>query len=439
MKLTQRHLEPRIHEALDAFRVVVLHGARQCGKTTLARQVSDARGGTYVTLDDDAVRDAAIGDPHTFIRSQRFPLVIDEVQLAGDRLIRMIKQAVDAEPTPGQFLLTGSTNFLTVPTISESQAGRARILRLWPFSEAELAEAPSRLAGWFDEPPTPAASRGLTRNDYLELVCRGGYPEVTRLDPAARHGWVESYAETVTQRDIATLANIRKTAALPRLLTWVAANTSSEINIANAARDLGIDRATILSYLEWLEAVFLVHQIPAWSRNLATRAVRRARLHLTDTGLAAHLLGTTPAALAAPTAPATGALVESFVVNEIARQCATSGSAIKLSYYRDNHDHEIDLILERSDGAVIALEIKTTSSPNASQLRHVEWFRDKLDSSEPGTFRGGIMFHAGPQSVTVGDRLHLMPIDTLWSSPSQTGVDRPQTTQMPAVVQPTCN
>ena len=149
MELVDRQLGPRIEEALEWARVVMLHGARQCGKTTLARLIAARREGTYVSLDDEAQREMALADPLTFLLGHRHPLVVDEAQLGGDRLVRAVKQLVDAEPTPGRFLLTGSTNFLTVPTISESLAGRVQIFRLWPLSQAELAgAAPSAIDGW---------------------------------------------------------------------------------------------------------------------------------------------------------------------------------------------------------------------------------------------------------------------------------------------------
>lgn len=411
-----RHLDPRVDEALDTFRVVVLHGARQCGKTTLVRQITERRGGTYVTLDDDAVRQAATADPRTFLTSQRFPLTIDEVQLGGDRIIRMIKQLVDEDPVPGRFLLTGSTNFLTLPTLSESLAGRVRILRLWPFSEAELAGVLPRIESWFEDIPIHNSEFG--RDDYLELICRGGYPELTGLSTSSRHAWIESYIETVTQRDIAALADIRKVSALTRLLRWAAANTSNQVNITNAACDLAIDSATVTSYLQWLETVFLVHQVSAWSRNLSARAARRPKIHLTDTGIGSDLLGMSAEALRSPTAVATGPLLESFTINEVSKQLAAGSTPIDLSHYRDNNQREIDLILECRDGAALAIEIKATSSPDLRQLRHVQWFRDKLDQVTPGAFKAGILLHCGSQSGTVGDRLHLVPISSLWTSPS---------------------
>lgn len=415
MEQVPRHLEAQVHAALDNFRVVVLHGARQSGKTTLARLVTGQRDGTYLTLDDDATREAALADPRSFLNSQTTPLTIDEIQLGGDRVIRMVKQLVDEDPMPGRFLLTGSTNFLTVPTISESLAGRARILRLWPFSEAELNRHPSTVEDWFIDVPHERLL--LERDDYLRLACRGAYPEMVNLDVEARHAWIQSYVETITQRDIAALADVRKVSALPRLLRWVAANTSGEINVTAAARDLGIDRATAMSYLQWLEAVFMVRQLPAWSRNLSARAARRAIFHLTDTGLAADLLGLGPETLRVPTAVATGPLLESFVVNEIAKQLSSGATAVEQSHYRDG-SHEVDLILERRDGATIAVEVKATSSPAASHLKHIKWFRDKLDDVAPGTFRAGILLHTGPQSVVVGDRLSLLPIGSLWTSQS---------------------
>ena len=413
--IVDRHQRPRVEEALDAFRVVVLHGARQCGKTTLARLVVDARGGTYVSLDDDAERSAALDDPLTFLTERRHPLAVDEVQLGGDRLVRAVKRLVDEDATPGRFLLAGSTNFLTVPTLSESLAGRARILRLRPFSEAELAGTPSALVDrCFDEPLGPVVGELPTRTAYLERLCRGGFPEVVTLNPRNRPGWFESYLETVTQRDLLALGDIRKDAALPRLLRWTAAVTGGELNISAAARDLAVNRATVTSYLEWLQTVFLINEIPAWSRNLVARASRRSKLYPADTGLAAGLLGLGVDALRSPTSPLVGGLVEAFVVNEIARQASAAHTGFDPYHYRDHQGHEVDLLLERNDGAVVAFAIKASRSPTADMLRHVRWLRDRLDSVSPGLFRGGYLLHTGDSAVTVGDRLYIRPIASLW-------------------------
>lgn len=453
MDLVDRHIRPRLADALDNARVVILHGARQCGKTTLARAVAAARGGTYITLDDRQMLDVARADPRTFLRAYTSPLVIDEVQLGGDRLVREIKIAVDEDDTRGRFLLTGSTNFLTVPTVSESLAGRAVILRLWPFSQLELAAAARDAAGnrqgdptpalagdhraavtsqggggmmsaierWFDggaglEAPTADGADRLDRDDYLEMVCTGGYPEVQQLAPAGRAEWFDSYVETVISRDIVSLGDIRRAELLGRLLRLAAANTASEANLTRWSQQLGADRATVESYLGWLRTVFLVHELPSWTRNRPARVVRRPKLHLTDSGLAAAMTGVNADALRSPTATATGPLLETFAVSEVARQLAARADHATLYHYRDNAGREADLIVERPDGTIVAIEIKATSSPRATDLRHIAALRDSLDRAEPGAFRAGVLLHTGRHALSFGDRLRSAPLAALWES-----------------------
>lgn len=416
-----RSMSAQVDLGLEHFRVVLLHGARQSGKTTLARAAAEARRGAYASLDDDATREAALDDPRSFLLGQGHPLVVDEVQLGGDRLVRSLKQVVDEDPVPGRFLLTGSTNFLTVPTISESLAGRVRILRLWPLSQAELqGVAPPRLADWFDESglgPLGASDRHgapTARSDYFARVCAGGYPEAVGLPDEIRPNWCDGYLETVIERDILTLGDLRRRAVLRPLLEWVAANTAGELSLQSVGSSLGIDRATVTSYLSWMETVFMVHRIGSWSRNPRARPVRRPKIHITDTALAAALIGVDHQALARPAAPAAGALLETFVVNEIARSAGEAPRPLRLHHYRDGLGHEVDLLIERSDGAVVAVEVKATASPRAEHLKHVAWLRDRLDVAEPGTFKAGVLLHTGRQRHKVGDRLSMCPIDVLW-------------------------
>ena len=412
----ERHIRPTLEQALDSFRVVVLHGARQCGKTTLARLVARERQGTYVSLDDELVLRAALSDPITFLQNRSYPLVIDEVQLAGDRLVRAVKRFVDQDPTPGRFLLTGSTNFLTVPVISESLAGRVSILNLRPFSQAELAGRQSvTIKRWFHGQPDLTLQSETNRQRYFETACVGGYPEATRIG-RLRNQWFRAYIQTVVQRDLLALADIRREASLEELLRWTAASTAAELNISEVSRRLGISRPTVIKYLEWLESVFLVRRLPSWSRNLAGRTFRRSKLHVTDSGLTAALMGTSPTALSSPTFPAAGGLLENFVVNEIANQLSAHPEPIDLFHLRHHKGQEVDLILERPDGKVVALEIKATQSPSTSHLRHLAWLRNHLDGAAPGSIQAGILLHTGRQNLKVGDRLFACPIDTLWTS-----------------------
>ena len=316
----------------------------------------------------------------------------------------------------GRFLLTGSTNFLTVPTVSESLAGRVRILRLGPLSQAELSGGrPAAIAGWLKGEPGPIPISPPTKADYLTLVCQGGYPEVIGADPEDRDDWFANYVETVVQRDIAALADVRKAASVPLLLQWTAALSSHQTNITDAARDLRVSAPTVVSYLEWLQTVFLIQELPAWSRSLWPKAGRRSKFHLTDSGLAASLLGADAAALGSPTHPATGPLLETFTVNEIARQLTSVPIRCTLSHYRDRQGREIDLIAETANGHVAAIEVKATTSPSPKHLGNLRWLRNKLDDTIPGTFQTGILLHTGPHAATLDDRLHLRPINTLWT------------------------
>lgn len=403
------------------FRVVVLHGARQSGKTTLVRQVATALGGTYATLDDEQTREAALDDPLSFLSGRPYPLVVDEIQLGGDRLVRAVKRLVDSDNARGRFLLSGSTNFLTVPTISESLAGRSAILHLHPFSVAEaagVAEPAVTVERWFEGGVETGRSSPLTRSDYLGLVCRGGYPEVQAMAPRATRRWFEGYVESVTDRDITALVDVRRAGSLRALLRLAAARTSGEVNVAEWCRSLGIGRETLGSYLGWLRMVFLVHELPAWTRSPESRVVRRPKLHMADTGLAAALINTDATALEHPTAPATGSLLESFAANEIVRQLSAGDQPLQLHHYRDGAGHEVDLVIERADGALVAVEVKATQSPAPGHLAHLKWLRDRLDAAAPGVYRAGVLLHTGREAYKLGDRLYSAPIDALWQVPA---------------------
>ena len=209
----RRRIEALIRDRLSTFRVVVLHGPRQSGKTTLARRL--VGGGTFLSLDDPTLLPVALDDPVGFVAHRARPVVIDEIQRGGDDLVRAVKLAVDADPSPGQFLLTGSTSFLTVPVLSESLAGRAVFADLAPFSEVEiegaaggllarLAEGPNHSGGsrpaqasLLGEPPSKVA-----QPEYAERIARGGYPEVLGLSAGDRRVWFDAYVRTTVSRDI---------------------------------------------------------------------------------------------------------------------------------------------------------------------------------------------------------------------------------------------
>ena len=420
-----RHISPQIDEALESARVTLIHGPRQTGKTTLARQTCDRIGGVFTTLDDPALLEAARRDPVGFVTRSR-PLVIDEIQRAGDPLVTAIKMAVDMDPAPGRFIITGSTNFLTVPTVSESLAGRMAIIELWPFSQGELARrgAESFVRQAFDDPGAlrdgPAGI--YTREQYLDMVCAGGYPAVTDLTAARRRRWYRDYLHTVIQRDIVELADLRRAEAVAPVLATAAALTGQPLNTARLARGAGVDVRTAERYLSWLTTVFLVHRVPMWTRNLSTKAGKTAKLYVTDSGLTAHLANKDPTALSRPTDTSVGGIVETFVVNEVSKQLTWNDTGARRHHYRDHRGAEIDLILEAPDGRIVAIEVKAAVSPRASAARWLAWLRDHLDHIG-NDFVHGYVLHLGPNRVSLGDRLTLLPLEALWTPTDYTGND----------------
>ena len=412
-----RRLEPITREALSSFRVVVITGPRQAGKTTLVRRtLGDS--GTFARLDREATLRAALDDPTGFAAFGETPRAFDEVQRAGEPLIRAVKNVVDDDPGRGQFLLNGSADFLTVPTISESLAGRAAFLELWPFTQGELHGAPDGfLETVFADPDLLLAGghSALGLADYLTRICSGGFPEATTMAPRARRMWFRDYVRTVTQRDIKDLSGARRVRELPKLLGLLAARTAGELVVASVHRaaDLG-GRNTTEAYLGYLEMTYLVLLLPAWSRNLSSKVAHRPKVHITDSGLAAHLLGKSPESLARPTDRARGQLLESFVANEMHRQASWLDEDVRLHHFRDRGGAEIDIIAEAADGRFVAVEVKSAPLVDRRDARHLEWLRNRA----PDDFVCGVVLHTGDRAYRLGDRLLALPISRLWTTPA---------------------
>ena len=409
--LVERAVAGRYQDTVAARRVTVVTGPRQAGKTTLVQ--SQLGSGTLRSLDDQGTLNAAIADPAGFLALGTRPLVIDEVQRAGEPLVRAIKLAVDRDPGPGQFVLTGSSNFLTVPTISESLAGRAGFVEVWPFTQGEISGQPDRFIDRALTGPTAfgAYQPGrFSRRDLLERACTGGYPEVHRLAARQRPGWFRDYVLTTIERDAVQLSGIRKVAEMGQLLRLFAARTGCELVMQGIIDDAPLERQAVYDHRAWLEIIHLITTLPAWSRNLTRRVKRHPKIFLTDPGLAAWLLGKTPDALDDPSDPATGQLVETFVFDELRRQLTWAATDVTLYHWQDRSGAEVDIVLEAADGRVAAIEIKT------GQTAKPEWFRwlGQMRDTIADKFMTGIALYAGNDVLPFGDRLIAAPISSLW-------------------------
>jgi hypothetical protein len=409
-----RDAERRLQELVAWLRVVIVNGPRQSGKTTLLRMFQERSGAAYVTLDDAFHMAQARDDPATFVARGPFLLIIDEVQRGGDELIRAVKILVDQRQDRGQFILSGSARFLTVPTLSESLAGRAGFVDLWPLSIGERVGAPADFADRvFGDPASLLSDRqsDWTRDDYLSLITAGGYPEALTIPvQSARRSWYDGYLSTVIVRDIGGFASVRDADVIPKVLGLVAARSGTPLVIADIARDLGVRPDTVRNYLTYLEIVFLTVTIPAWSGNLSAKITKAPKVFVTDSGLAAHLLRVSGDTLRAPGHAALAGLTETFVLSELVKLRAASDTAFDIYHFRDRAGAEVDFVLEGPGGQIVGIEVKASWSPGAGDAKHLRWLKGKLGDR----MAAGIVLHLGSAAGSLGDGIYALPVSALW-------------------------
>lgn len=410
--LVPRSATRRLVEALADSPVVLLHGPRQCGKTTLARVVGDEAGYAYFTFDDPGTRAAALADPVGFIAELPAKAILDEVQHLP-QLFAVIKGAVDRDRRPGRLLLTGSANVLLLPKLSDSLAGRMEIIRLHPLSQVEIARGEPRFLGrLFGEGFMMTQGERLGRN-LVDRVIAGGFPPALERPTADRRAaWHRSYLDSIIQRDIRESTRIAALDVLPKLLSAAADQTAHLFNAAALAAPFALSRTTIRDYLALLERVFLIEHLPPWHSNRLSRLVKTPKLHFGDTGLAASLLGFDAAALVQDRTRL-GQMLETFVFQELSRQSSGQALPIRFHHFRDRDGVEVDLVLEQGAQAVAGVEVKagaTVTNASFSGLR-------KLEQAAGRHFVRGVVLYDGEQTLPFGDRLQAVPIRQLWEAP----------------------
>lgn len=414
MALIRRGIEDEVRDILSVSRAAAIVGPRQAGKSTLAKQLQVAGlVPNYFSLDNEPTRKSALADPDGFASSLARPAVIDEVQRAPE-LMLAIKEILDNDLAPGQFLLTGSADLITSRTIADALPGRVEYVNLWPFAQAELAGTrvsviDGLLAG--DPPRVSGAPQG--RHAAAERVVAGGFPDALDRTARQRLRYFRSYARTVLGRDLRDVGEVRiDSAKLERLLALLAARTGGLVNYAALGVELALDDKTIKAHVELLSQLFLLYKLRPWSTNLGSRQIKTPKLFLSDSGMAAALLGADETRYSAPDQGAlAGMLFETFVLMELVKQATWSTTRVEPYFYRDTEKREVDLLVESPSGDVVGIEIKAGANVDASGLRGLRFLRDKLGTR----FKAGVVVYCGEHTLPFGERIWAVPVSGLWS------------------------
>ncbi len=404
-----RNIQPKVQSALLDTRVVLIVGPRQAGKTTLAKQHATAQR-PYLTLDDASTLQAARTDPTGFIRGLK-QAVIDEVQRAPELLLA-IKESVDTDPTPGRFLLTGSTNLMAMPAVADSLAGRMEVHTLLPFSQAELlGTARNLLDRLFDGQGLPDLGTTVVDEALMHAVLRGGYPEALRRGTSARtQAWLLDYVALILDRDVRDIANIDQLERMPRLLNILAAHAGQLVNHSSYGAALGLSAPTAQKYIGILERLFLLRQLPPWSHNAVSRLTKTPKLHFLDTGLLAAVKGIQLERLQNQRLDY-GPLLENFVVTEVLKLMTWSDKRLRVSTFRTKEQDEVDLVIEDAQGRVVGIEVKASATVRPADLRGLRL----LQAAVGDKFLHGLVLHDHDRITPFAANLHAAPVSMLWS------------------------
>lgn len=382
-------------------------------------------------LDDLALREVVRADPGAFLAGPS-PICIDEYQHVPE-VLDAIKAELNRDLRPGRYVIAGSTRYDALPLAAQSLTGRLHLLSLWPLSQGEIGGIEENLLQVLLADPAEVVlsvdGKGASRDDYIARIVAGGMPiALARRSPAARNRWFDDYTALVLERDVRELSPLRRREQLPALLHRLAAQTGQVLNVTAAAEGAGLDRNTGADYIRLLEAVFLLRRLPAWGTTVRARAANAPKVHIVDSGLAARLLRLTPEKLARRDAASLsqfGHLLETFVTGELLKQASWLDDVAACGHWRTYDGDEVDLIVERGDGRVLAFEVKAAGRVPGRDMRHLAKLRDALGER----LLAGIALYAGTRAYRYDDRLYVLPIDRLWRHMDE---EQPSSSKVPA-------
>lgn len=410
LKSYQRWQEKLIEQALSSRRVLLLTGPRQCGKTTLVKNLLkvDKR---YYTLDDTTLLESAKNDPTGFIKHGNELLIIDEIQRAPI-LLQAIKQDVDENQAYGRYLLTGSAHIPSLPETQESLAGRVRKMRLRPLALGEISgTTPCFIQNAFREKFQGPQTENLSKDNYLDKAFLGGYPEAIRMKTLQQtKQWHQDYIEALIDRDLKEIVQIRRKDSLKRLLEILAAWSSKFIDLSAIGAGLGLARPTLEAYINALELLYLVERVSPWHKTDYDRIGKQDKIFMTDTGLMSSVLRWNLDQVRL-NGELSGKLLETFVFTQLTSILDAQEEVYQLFHYRDREKREIDFLIEDDQGALLGIEVKAGSSIDKACFKHLIWFRDHLAQSSPFV---GVVLYTGEHILSFGEKMWAVPIKALW-------------------------
>src|SRR3990167_8748910 len=405
----QRNVKKKIIKALKDTPVVMVVGPRQCGKTTLVKQIM-AKDSVYITLDDVNQLTFAKADPLGFIRNfNDRRVIIDEIQRVPE-LFLPIKQFVDENRVPGRFLLTGSANAMALPKVADSLAGRLEVVLLLPLAECEIQGKPSHFLEKILAGQLPETKQVRMREQLINKVLTGGFPEaLLRKETSRRVSWFNQYILSIVQKDMKELGQIDHLDIMPKLIQMICSQVGSLVNYTEVGNALGLSRQTVSRYLQLLEQLFICQELPAWNRSDNKRLIRTPKVHLVDSGLLSALKRISVEKIHR-NPELFGKLLESYVLCELHRLASWCDESIYFSHYRDKDQVEVDIVLETMSGDVIGIEVKSSATLRSEYFQGLQ----RLKKVAGKKFLMGILLYDGDYSNVFEEKLVAAPLGVLW-------------------------
>lgn len=385
--------------------VAYINGARQSGKSTLAMSIASELNMKYITFDDPSIFSAAKNDPVSFVKNIKASVVLDEVQMVPE-LFRCLKIFVDEQRQTKEklkILLTGSANIMALPDLSDSLVGRMQLLTLYPFSLSEF-KGKNFIENVF------LSNFGLHQEienyDVVEMIKSATFPEVS-LDPSIDAGrWFDSYLTTLLRRDIREISNIEKIADIPIMLKILASRAGSLINESSLSRDCNMNLMTLRRYRCILENMFIINRVFPWFRNIGKRFVKSTKTYFTDTYMLCNILGINISSMQMQDPTLFGHVLENFVFTELLKNL---DEQTHLFHFRTIDNKEVDFVLEKNNGDLVGIEVKSSSSVSTTDFAGL-WTLQEISGT---TFKCGVVIYLGKNVIPIADNMFAVPISML--------------------------